>query len=395
MDLDRFKEVNDTFGHHYGDLLLRQAGERLQCALRGADTLARLGGDEFAVLLPVSDEADAADVAKRLLQTLEEPFAIEGHNLDIGASIGIAVCPDHAGDADTLLQRADVAMYVAKRSGTGYAVYTSDQDQHSPNRLSLAGELRHAIEQDQLVLYYQPKLDLSTREVVGVEALVRWQHPGQGLVLPDQFIPLAEQSGLIHPLAEWVLGEAARQYHQWRSAGFDLPVAVNLSMRNLHDPRLSHTIAHLLATWNLTAAALHLEITESSLMADPDRALAVLGRLRELGLSIAIDDFGTGYSSLAYLKRLPVAELKLDRSFVRDMASDHRDRAIVRSTVELAHNLGLRVVAEGVEDRASQELLALLGCDQAQGYYISRPLPAADLTDWLRDRSQLPDLRAA
>jgi diguanylate cyclase (GGDEF)-like protein/PAS domain S-box-containing protein len=395
MDLDRFKEVNDTFGHHYGDLLLRQVGDRLQGALRDADTLARLGGDEFALLLPVSDEVGAADVARRLLQALDEPFAIEGHNLDIGASIGIAVCPEHGGDADTLLQRADVAMYVAKRSGTGHAVYTPDQDQHSPNRLSLAGELRHAIEQDQLVLHYQPKLDLASRQVVGVEALVRWQHPGQGLVLPDQFIPLAEQSGLIHPLAEWVLGEAARQYHHWRLAGFDLPVAVNLSMRNLHDPRLSHTIANLLATWNLTAAALNLEITESSLMADPHRALEVLGRLRELGLSIAIDDFGTGYSSLAYLKRLPVAELKLDRSFVREMASDPRDLAIVRSTVDLAHNLGLRVVAEGVEDSASQELLAELACDQAQGYFISRPLPAAALTDWLRRRSPRPELSAA
>jgi diguanylate cyclase (GGDEF)-like protein/PAS domain S-box-containing protein len=395
MDLDRFKEVNDTFGHHYGDLLLRQVCQRLQDALRGSDTLARLGGDEFALLLPVADAAVAGQVAQRLLEVLDEPFAIEGHSFAIGASIGIALYPQHADDADALLRRADVAMYVAKRSGSGYALYAAEQDQHSPSRLGLTAELRHAIEHGQLLLHYQPKLELRGSTVIGVEALVRWQHPQQGLVPPDQFIPLAEQSGLIRPLTEWVLTTATRQYDEWRSAGLDLPVAVNLSMRNLHDPQLSHTIAGLLSSLDVSPAALNLEITESSLMADPERAMAVLSGLRELGLSIAIDDFGTGYSSLAYLKRLPVAELKIDRSFVRDMATDASDLAIVRSTVELAHNLGLRVVAEGVEDSASQKLLTLLGCDQAQGYYISRPLPAAELTDWLRRQAQVTEPRAA
>ena len=395
MDLDRFKEVNDTFGHHYGDLLLRQVGERLQSALRAGDTLARLGGDEFALLLPGSDESSAITVVRRLQQVLDEPLAIDGQLFTIGASLGVAVSPEHAADADTLLQRADVAMYVAKRSGSGYAVYTAEEDQHSPDRLALASELRLAIQQDQLLLHFQPKVDLVDGRVIGVEALVRWRHPRRGLVPPDQFIPLAEQSGLIHPLSQWVLAAAARQYHTWRSAGVELPIAVNLSMRNLHDPRLSQTITELLDTWRLPPGALSIEITESSLMADPDRALAVLGGLRQLGLTIAIDDFGTGYSSLAYLKRLPVAELKIDRSFVGEMATDPNDLAIVRSTVELAHNLGLRVVAEGVEDDTSEELLADLGCDQAQGYFISRPLPAAEFSAWLTSRRQRNRAKAA
>jgi diguanylate cyclase (GGDEF)-like protein/PAS domain S-box-containing protein len=395
MDLDRFKEVNDTFGHYYGDALLRQVGERLQAALRGGDTLARLGGDEFAVVLEVADRVGAVDVADRLLRALDVPFAVEGHNLSVGASIGIALFPDHAGDADTLLRRADVAMYVAKRSGNGHALYAFDQDQHSPGRLALAGELRHAIEHDQLVLHYQPKLELRTGAIIGVEALVRWRHPQHGLVAPDQFIPLAEQTGLIRPLSKWVLAEALRQYEAWRVAGFELPVAVNVSMRDLHDPQLLDTIGDLLAAWNLAPLALNLEITESSLMTEPDRTLAVLAGLREIGVGMAIDDYGTGYSSLGYLKQLPVVELKIDRSFVRDMARDRSDLAIVRSTVELAHNLGLRVVAEGVEDAATQQLLAELGCDQAQGYYISRPLPNTELTDWLNHRLWQGERRAA
>jgi predicted signal transduction protein with EAL and GGDEF domain len=376
-------------------MLLRQVGERLQVVLRGFDTLARLGGDEFAVVLPVADRVSAAQVAERLLQALDEPFAIEGHSLAVGASIGIALCPDHATDADALLRRADVAMYVAKHSGNGHALYAFDLDQHSPSRLALAGELRLAIEHDQLLLHYQPKLDLTTGAIVGVEALVRWRHPQQGLVPPDHFIPLAEQTGLIRPLSEWVLATALRQHNAWRLAGFQLPVAVNLSMRNLHDPQLSDTIVDLLATWSLPPEVLNLEITETSLMAEPDRALGVLAGIRDMGVGMAIDDFGTGYSSLAYLKRLPVAELKIDKSFVRDMAADRSDLAIVRSTVELAHNLGLRVVAEGVEDGATQELLARLGCDQAQGYHISRPLPASELTDWLTQRAEYSERRAA
>jgi diguanylate cyclase (GGDEF)-like protein/PAS domain S-box-containing protein len=385
LDLDRFKDVNDTFGHHYGDLLLKQVGTRLQVALGTDGMLARLGGDEFAALLPGMDGADAIRIAQRLLLALAEPVVIEDRSLPLGASIGIALCPEHGVDAETLVLRADVAMYLAKRSMDGFAVYDERRDQHSPERLALAGQLRQAIEQDELVLHYQPKFDLSTRAVTGVEALARWPHPLLGLVPPDRFIPLAEQSALIQPLTEWVLDTALRQHADWRTLGIELPVAVNFSMRNLLDPGIVDTVAHLLERWHVSPAALEVEITESSIMADPTRASDVLRNLRALGVRIAIDDFGTGYSSLAHLKQLPVDVLKVDRSFVSEMLADEGDRIIVRSTIDLAHNLGLRVVAEGVEDEATAGLLAHLGCDLAQGYHFSRPVPAADLVRWLRD----------
>ena len=320
------------------------------------------------------------------MRTLEEPFMVEGLALAVGASIGIALCPEHARDTDTLLRRADVAMYVAKRNNQGYAVYDRAQDQHSPDRLALAGELWQAIERGQMVLHYQPKLDLADGHVCGVEALVRWQHPQYGLVPPDQFIPLAEQTGLIDPLSTWVLDAALRQSQIWRRQGLDLTMAVNLSMRTLHDPRLPATIADLLERWSVPAESLHVEITESSLMAEPTRALEILERLRAMGVGITIDDFGTGYSSLAYLKRLPVNDLKIDRSFVMDMVSDESARVIVHSTIDLAHNLGLRVIAEGVEDAETWAMLRELGCDQMQGFYASRALPAAELRSWLATR---------
>jgi diguanylate cyclase (GGDEF)-like protein len=383
IDLDRFKEVNDTLGHHQGDLVLREVATRFQSALRQSDTVARLGGDEFAVLLPGADERGATQTAKKLLHSLDEPLNLAGQLVDIGGSIGIALFPDHGQDADTLLRQADVAMYAAKGNAIGHACYASDQDTDRRARLALVGELRNALNRDELILHYQPIVEVATGRVLGVEALARWPHPELGLVPPDQFIPLAEQTGLIKPLSLWVLNTAIRQCHAWQAAGIRLPVAVNLSMRNLSDLELPDAIAHMLATWGVPAELLGVEVTESSLMNDADRSLQVLTRLRAMGVQIAIDDFGTGYSSLAYLSRLPVSQIKIDRSFVGDMVVERRNLTIVRSTVELAHNLGLAVVAEGVEDRSTWDLLATLGCDIAQGYYLSRPMPAADVMHWI------------
>ena len=395
MDVDRFKEVNDTFGHHIGDLLLEQLGERLGSALRSSDTIARLGGDEFAILLPSATYEDARQIADRLQHLLEQPFGLGGLQLEIDASIGIALAPDHASDADTLLRRADVAMYVAKRGNSGHALYTADRDQHSPMRLALVAELRRAIDNDELSLYFQPKVKMDTGKVTCAEALVRWQHPRHGLLSPDLFVPIAEQTGLIRPLSRWVMDAALRQVNRWRQDGLDLSVAVNLSMRNLHDPEIADMIRKLLARWGVPPTYLTIEITESSLMADAARAMEVLNRLRAMGVSISIDDFGTGYSSLAYLKRLPVHELKIDRSFVAQMGTDANDAAIVRSTVGLAHDLGLTVVAEGVEDQNTWDRLAAAGCDIAQGYFISRPLPPLVLGEWLASASWEPRLARA
>jgi diguanylate cyclase (GGDEF)-like protein len=379
IDLDRFKEVNDTFGHQYGDILLQQIGVRLRDAVGPASTIARLGGDEFAVLLTNADIAHAQTVAQRLLTVLEDGFTIAEYAVDVGGSIGIALSPEHGADADVLLRRADVAMYLAKGASRGYAVYSFEQDQHSPERLALMSELRKAIENDELTLAYQPKVSLKSSRCVGVEALARWHHPQHGNIPPDRFIALAEQTGIMKSLSYWVLNTALKQAHEWQTAGLEVPIAVNLSMRDLHDPDLAETIAGLLNRWRVRPSNLQVEITENGLMADPARALQTLTGLRTLGLRIAIDDFGTGYSSLAYLKRLPVHELKIDRSFIRDLCADAVDRAIVRSTIGLGHDLGLSIVAEGVEDAASWELLNELGCDIGQGYYISRPIPAAEL----------------
>jgi diguanylate cyclase (GGDEF)-like protein len=379
IDLDRFKEVNDTFGHQYGDLLLQQIGPRLSDVLQPEDTIARLGGDEFAVLLPSANAVRGEHVARKLLASLERSFSISDISVDVGGSIGIALSPEHAADSDVLLRRADVAMYVAKRAGRGYTLYSPDQDQHSPDRLAMVGDLRRAIEADELTLHYQPKLSLRTNRCIGVEALIRWQHPQRGLIPPDQFIPLAERTGLIKNLSHWVLNAALKQARDWLAVGVDVPVAVNLSMRDLHDPDLPDTVARLLRHWQVQPRQLAVEITENGLMADPARALATITGLRVMGIRIAIDDFGTGYSSLAYLKRLPVDELKIDRSFVRDLATDDDDLAIVRSTISLGHDLGLTIVAEGIEDAGTSDLLRRLGCDIAQGYFIGRPMSAAAL----------------
>jgi diguanylate cyclase (GGDEF)-like protein/PAS domain S-box-containing protein len=383
MDLDRFKEVNDTLGHHAGDLLLQQVGIRLHGAVRQVDTIARLGGDEFAVILHGTGADRVGTVVEALIQRLQAPFVVEGQPVAIGASVGVALWPEHGQEADALMRRADVAMYVAKRSNTGFAIYTADQDRNSPDRLSMIGELRRAIEEGELVLHYQPKVDLKTGQLAGVEALVRWAHPLRGLMGPDKFIPIAEQAGLIEPLSQWVLRAALAQAAAWQRIGLIVPVAVNLSMRNLQDQHLPDKIRELLHAARTPSNLLVLEITESTLMIDLPTTTGILERLRAMGIRIAIDDFGTWHSSLAYLKRLPVDEVKIDRSFVKDIATDATDRIIVRSTVDLAHSLGLRVVAEGVEDELTKELLAELGCDEVQGFHLGRPLRGHALTHWL------------
>ncbi len=388
LDIDRFKEVNDTFGHQIGDQLLRQVGERLCQSVDPAVTVSRIGGDEFAVFLPTADETTALQVVMHLNITLEEPFLIGEYPLQIEASTGIALYPEHGNDALTLCQHADVAMYLAKQSPQRCAFYDAHHDQYSPHRLALLGDLRKAIANNELRLYYQPKAELQTGLVKGVEALVRWQHPTEGCIAPDQFIPLAEQTGLITPLTRWVVETALRQCREWLDSGLELRVAVNLSMRNLHDESLPNVIADLLAQYSVPPRLLCCEITESAVMADAERTLHVLNGLFALGVRIAIDDYGTGYASLSYLKRLPADELKIDRAFVQHVTTDQADQAIVRSTVSMAHSLGIQVVAEGVEDLATWNLLASLKCDIAQGYYLSRPIPPLDLVRWLNARNE-------
>jgi len=390
IDLDRFKEVNDTLGHHCGDQLLVQVGQRLRAALRGVDTVARLGGDEFAVLLPrITTGEGAVMVAGKLQDALQEPFTLQGLALEVEASIGLALYPEHGNDPDELLQHADIAMYVAKETHAGFVLFDPTQDQHSPRRLALLGELRRAIDQQQLVLHYQPKIDAHTSQVLGVEALVRWQHPEHGLVPPGEFIPLAERTGLIGPLTHYVMDAALRQCRTWRQAGHELAVAVNVSARRLLDLAFPDEVGGLLARWDVPARLLVVEITESAIMADPAHAMQILGRLNQMGVQLSIDDFGTGYSSMAYLKSLPVDELKVDRSFVSQMISNSSDAVIVRSTVDLGRNLGLRVVAEGVEDQTTLEVLDALGCDAVQGFHVSRPVAPDDLIDWLELRARL------
>ena len=389
IDLDRFKEVNDTLGHAVGDELLTQAGPRLRAALRERDTIARMGGDEFAVLLPGADVAGARRVIEGLDRAFEEPFALRGLTLDVKASIGIACYPEHGAEPETLLQRADVAMYFAKRRHAGHALYSPEDDPSDAGQLALVGELRRAISDDELVLHYQPKLELTTNRVIGVEALVRWQHPTRGLLPPATFVPLAERTGMIRPLTLWVLERALAQCRAWMESGQELSVAVNLGVQNLLDPELASEVARLLDKHGVPARLLQFEITEGSVMDDPARSIVMLTRLRDLGIGLSIDDFGTGYSSLSYLTQLPVREIKIDRGFVIAMDTNPEHEAIVRSTIDLARSLGFTVVAEGVE--TEQSLLALkdLGCDSAQGYLLSRPVPAEELDRWLASNSEV------
>jgi diguanylate cyclase (GGDEF)-like protein len=382
MDLDGFKEINDTLGHHHGDVLLRRVAERLKASTRPGDLVARLGGDEFALLLPDLDEMDdAVAVARRTLEELEGPVHIHGVDLDVRGSVGIACFPDHGRDVDELLSGADMAMYSAKQARSGWALYHEALNQHTPERLALVSDLRRGLERDELLLEYQPKIDLTHGNLRGVEALVRWRHPEHGLMSPADFVGLAEHTGLIRPLTMWVAEEALRQTQRWRSQGLELRVAINLSVRSL-TRELPGDVAALLAEHGATGKELEFEITESMMMANPAEGLEVLEQLAGLGLRLAVDDFGTGYSSLAYLKRLPVSELKIDRSFVREMDVDASDRGIVRSTIDLARHLRLSVVAEGVESAATLAELRELGCDYAQGFFISPPLAPDMIPAW-------------
>jgi diguanylate cyclase (GGDEF)-like protein len=383
MDLQRFKEVNDTLGHLCGDQLLQLVGERLRAAMFEHDMVARLGGDEFGVLLSkLTAVADIEKVAKKILSALETPFVIEDVPIVVEASIGAVVAPEHGTDADILLQHADVAMYHAKETGAGYSLYDPARDPHNPRRLALLAELRQAIEGDQLQLYYQPKIALATGTMIGAEALVRWQHPKNGMIPPDQFIRSAENTGLIKPLTHWVLTTALRECAGLLSRGGALHLAVNISARSLHDLRFPNLIGHLLEANGIAPEKIVLEVTESAFMVDLQRTVETLAVLSHMGVQISIDDFGTGFSSLNYIKKLPVNEIKIDKSFVSDMTSNENDLSIVRSIIDLAHNLGLRVVAEGVENKTIMDRLATLGCDYCQGYYVSYPLPAARFMAW-------------
>jgi diguanylate cyclase (GGDEF)-like protein len=401
LDLDKFKEVNDSLGHRAGDQLLVQVGSRLGQHLRAGDVLARLGGDEFAVLLDDVGRDEAVEVAIKLGEAVDEPFALDDIALHSGVSIGIALFPADGPDLSTLLRKADIAMYKAKTLLTGHHVYCIADDADDVSRLQTVEELRTALKSGQLVLHYQPKIDLATGEVHSVEALVRWDHPTRGLLYPDAFLSLVEESGLMPALTRVVLALALDQVADWHARGQQLTVAVNLSASAMVDSDLPRQVTSMLAARGVSPEALQLEITEEFLMADHDRARSILDRLRRSGVQISVDDFGSGYSSLGYLRDLPIDELKLDRSFILPMTQDDRTAALVASTIGLAHGLGLRMVAEGVESDVAYTRLTHLGCDQAQGYFMSRPVPAADLDDWLSSRrrpdqsTELPKARTA
>lgn len=384
MDLDHFKEVNDTLGHHYGDLLLQQVGKRVRVLLRESDTIARLGGDEFAVLLNNTDRQGAILTAENINHALNQPFELGEISYNASMSIGIALFLEHGNDASSLLRRADIAMYVAKGASSGHVVYETAHDKHSTERLLLVGELRRAIENKQeLVLHYQPIIDCATKHITSVEALIRWQHPKRGLLQPDAFIDRAEDAGLMLPLTLWVLGEALSQGNRWTAKGLQIPIAVNISAPSMHLQPLWLKVSDLLSEHTVTPGQLAFEITESAIMEDPIYASSLMTYLNECGISVSIDDFGTGYSSLAYLSRLPVHNLKIDKSFVLGMIKNKNDEMIVRSTIALSHNMQIKVIAEGVEDQQTLDRLISHGCDSAQGYFIGRPLPADAFDQWL------------
>ena len=387
IDLDRFKEVNDTLGHHVGDELLTQIGRRFTQMLRQSDTIGRLGGDEFAVILPGTDAGSARRVTRQLSAALDEPFSLKDATLTVDASMGIAAYPQHGNDVAELLRRADVAMYIAKRNREDCFIYDAKQDVHTLHRLSLMADLHQALNRDQVQLHYQPKLDLAGGTVVGVEALMRWNHPEHGAVAPDVFIPTLEQTGLIKRYTLWALETACAQRAAWDAAGYNLSMSVNLSMYNLRDTQLVEHIRGLQKKWGPPAGRLILEVTESAVMGDILHVSGIMDDLASIGVEFSIDDFGTGYSSLSHLKRLPVNELKIDRSFVMEMDQDPDDEIIIRSTIDLAHNMGLRVVAEGVESARTLDKLRKLGCDQAQGFHIARPASASAIA---RDLSIRP-----
>lgn len=382
VDILRLQEINDIMGHADGDRVLQQVARRLEGVLRDSDTIARIGGDEFVVVLTNTGYKNLADIAKKILNAFEELIYIRDMPLEMEVAIGIAIYPDHGDSAATLLQHADVAMRVSKRESSGFYLYTPEDDPFSVRHLRLHAELRRAINEKTLTLYYQPKLDTRTGKITSAEALARWPHP-EGVIAPKDFIPMIEQTGLIRPFTQWLLEEAMRQCYHWQSFGVNVAIAVNLSTRNLLDPALADFLGKLLKIYSIDPASITLEITESAVMNRAEKSLKLLNKLSNMGFKLSIDDFGTGYSSLAYLKRMPVNELKIDHSFVSSMCHDSNDAMIVRSIIELAHNMGLQVVAEGIETQQQLEMLMQLGIDFGQGYFIAKPLPQDKIIGWL------------
>lgn len=388
VDINGLKDVNDSLGHEFGDKLLVNVSERLKEVLRSSDKVGRFGGDKFAVILSHSKNTAIEELCTRLLATFDRSFHVGGHDLYIGSTLGIAGYPEHAEDSQSLIQKAEIALHTAKDTSKDFFIYESSMDSGNKQQLNLATDLRHAIRDGQLELHYQPQLDLRTGKIVSVEALARWSHPEYGVIPTDTFITIAERTGLIKQFTEWVLTTAIKQCAEWRKSFQSLSVSVNLSARNLHDETLAKQISRLIRHWKIIPDQICLEITETAMMADPEHARLLLEELDRLGLRISIDDFGTGYSSLSYLKRLPVDEIKIDRSFVMNMGNSENDTSIVRATVGLAHDLGLSAVAEGVENQESLERLRQLGCEFAQGYYISEPLSAEDIGKLLESNVQ-------
>lgn len=384
IEFCRIKEITDTLGHRSSDAVIKQIGPRLQKTLRESDTIARLDAGNFAVLLSNVGQENVALIAKKIINSLERPFNVGDLELEVGAFIGIAIFPEHGDDADTLFRQADVAMSLAKKQGRDFVIYTADSDPHHVDKLTLMTDLRQAIGNNELQLYYQPKIDVKTQQVIGAEALIRWFHPLRGLVPPDDFIPKAEQTGLIKPLTKWVIEQALQQGHEWDKQGIPLNIAINVSQRSLYDRELINQIADTMQRLNIKYCSLDIEITETAIMDQPEQSMLTLQELHNMGIHLSIDDFGTGFTSLAYLKELPVDELKIDKSFIMNMLNDGKDIMIVRSIIELAHSLGRVVVAEGVESQEILDLLRTLYCDTAQGFYMSRPLPACDFEHWLK-----------
>ena len=383
MDLDRFKEVNDTLGHAVGDKLLQQVAKRLITLLREVDVIVRLGGDEFSILLTTAHEKQAVTIAKKIIDEFQSVFTVNNTPLYIGISIGISVYPQHGITAQTLQQRADVAMYVAKRNKTGYEIYNPKYDEYSIGKLSLISDLRNATIKNQLFMEYQPVIEINTGKVISAEALLRWSHPERGTIYPDEIIPIAEQTGLINPITYWIIDNTAKYNKKLKSIGVNIKIAINLSIYNLQDHKFVEKIINIFNENQISASEFIMEVTESVVMTNPQQSIEVLNHLHELGIEIAVDDFGTGYSSLAYLKLLPLSKLKIDKSFIMDMIKDDNDAMIVRSTIDLAHNLGMKVVAEGIEEKEILELLSILGCNLGQGYFISSPMSDNNFEKWI------------
>lgn len=382
MDLDRFKEVNDTLGHALGDLLLQSVAQRLITTLREVDVIVRLGGDEFAVLLNTANREDAEIIARKILNAFQTVFIINDISLYMGVSIGVSLYPEHGSTQQTILQHADIAMYVAKRNKTGHEVYDVKYDEYSIGKLSLISDIRTAIDKKQLFLKYQPVINLKTGEIVSAEALLRWNHPKFGEVSPDEIIPIAEQTGLINPITHWVVDTAAKYNYKLKKQGINIKIAINLSVYNLQEYNFVERIIKTFEENKVPASDFVMEITESTIMTNPKKSIDILSKLDELGIEISVDDFGTGYSSLTYLKKLPLSKLKIDKSFIMDMIEDDNDAMIVRSTIDLAHNLGMSVIAEGIEEKEGMDLLNILGCELGQGYYFSRPIEDEEFEKW-------------